>query len=92
MLVTSGFVGVSLLIGGRKFVTQHVNLAGITQYLTTIIPLALLVLVLPATLENNTFTKPQMITAAVLSALLYAVFLIIQTKTHQNLFIYEHEV
>lgn len=91
MLVTSGFVGVSLLIGGRKFVTQHVNLAGITQYLTTIIPLALLVLVLPATLENNTFTKPQMITAAVLSALLYAVFLIIQTKTHQNLFIYEHE-
>lgn len=91
MLVTSGFVGVSLLIGGRKFITQHVNLAGITQYLTTIIPLALLVLVLPATLDGNTFSNGQMITVAILSAALYAVFLIIQTKTHQTLFIYEHE-
>lgn len=91
MLVISGFVGVSLLIGGRKFVTQHVNLAGITQYLTTIIPLAILVLILPATLENNTFSNSQLIVAAILSASLYAVFLIIQTKTHQNLFIYEHE-
>lgn len=91
MLVMGGFVGLALIIGGHKFTTQYINLAGITQYLTAIIPLALLVLILPATLSSNTFSKPQLIITALLSATLYAVFLIIQTRTHKNLFIYEHE-
>ncbi len=91
MLVTSGFVGVSLLLGGRKFRTQHVNLAGVTQYLTGIIPLVFVVLILPSVLPSSTYTTGQLFIVAFLSAALYAVFLIIQTKTHQNLFIYEHE-
>ncbi|WP_392558349.1 sodium-potassium/proton antiporter ChaA [Orbus mooreae] len=91
MIVIGGLVGVALLIGGRKFETQHVNLAGIKQYLISIIPLAFIVLVLPTTLLNNTFTPLQMGVVAAISAAMYAVFLVIQTKTHQNLFIYEHE-
>lgn len=91
MLVTSGFVGVSLLLGGRKFRTQHVNLAGVTQYLTAIIPLVFIVLILPSVLPSGTYSTGQLFVVAFLSAALYAVFLIIQTKTHQNLFIYEHE-
>jgi len=91
MLVTSGFVGVSLLLGGRKFRTQHVNLAGVTQYLTGIIPLVFVVLILPSVLPSGTYSTGQLFVVAFLSAALYAVFLIIQTKTHQNLFIYEHE-
>jgi len=91
IIVIGGLVGVALLIGGQKFETQHVNLAGIKQYLISIIPLALIVLVLPTTLANNTFTPLQMGVVSLLSAAMYAVFLIIQTKTHQNLFIYEHE-
>src|SRR5699024_3031364 len=91
MLVISGFVGVSLLIGGRKFKTQHVNLAGVTQYTTAIIPLVLIVLILPSFLDAQTFSRGQLIFVAMLSAALYAVFLIIQMKTHQTLFIYEHE-
>lgn len=91
MIVIGGLVGVALLIGGRKFATQYVNLAGIKQYLMAIVPLAIFVLVLPTTLPNNTFSLGQMIVVAILSAAMYAVFLIIQTKTHQDLFIYEHE-
>lgn len=91
MLVTTGFVGVSLLLGGRKFRTQHVNLAGVTQYLTGIIPLVFVVLILPSVLPSKTYSTGQLFIVAFLSAALYAVFLIIQTKTHQNLFIYEHE-
>lgn len=91
MIVIGGLVGIALLIGGRKFETQHVNLAGIKQYLISIIPLAFIVLVLPTTLPNNTFSPLQMAIVAVLSAATYAVFLIIQTKTHQELFIYEYE-
>ncbi len=91
MLVLSGFVGVALLVGGQKFKTQHINLAGVTQYLTAIIPLVLLVLVLPATLKNNTFNHTQMVIVACLSTALYGVFLFIQTRTHQSIFIYEDE-
>lgn len=91
MLVITGFVGVSLLLGGRKFRTQHVNLAGVTQYLTAIIPLVFIVLILPSVLPSSTYSTGQLFIVAFLSAALYAVFLIIQTKTHQNLFIYEHE-
>ncbi len=91
MLVISGFVGVSLLLGGRKFRTQHVNLGGVTQYTTAIIPLVLVVLILPSFMDGGTFSKGQLVFVALLSASLYAVFLVIQTRTHQSLFIYEHE-
>lgn len=91
MLVISGFVGISLLLGGRKFKTQHVNLAGVTQYTTAIIPLIIIVLILPSFLEGGTYKLGQLILIAIFSAVLYAVFLIIQTKTHQSLFIYDHE-
>lgn len=91
MIVTSGLVGLSLLMGGRKFATQHVNLAGIKQYLMAIMPLAIIVLVLPAMFDSGTFSSIQLIFVALISAAMYGVFLIIQTKTHQNLFVYEHE-
>ncbi|AHK21061.1 sodium-potassium/proton antiporter ChaA [Yersinia similis] len=91
MIVIGGLVGVSLLLGGRKFATQHVNLVGIKQYLMAIFPLAMIVLVLPSTLPGGNFTVAQSLVVAAISAAMYGVFLIIQTKTHQSLFVYEHE-
>src|SRR5476649_2007210 len=91
MIVTAGLVGVALLLGGRKFATQYVNLGGIKQYLMAIFPLAVIVLVLPAALPGGNFTTTQALFVAVISAAMYGVFLLIQTKTHQSLFIYEHE-
>ncbi|WP_392565963.1 sodium-potassium/proton antiporter ChaA [Utexia brackfieldae] len=91
MIVIGGLVGLALLIGGRKFETQRVNLGGIKQYLMAIVPLAVIVLVLPAALPAQNFSTTQKIIVAVISAAMYAVFLIIQTKTHQQLFIYEDE-
>ncbi|MCB5301114.1 sodium-potassium/proton antiporter ChaA [Yersinia bercovieri] len=91
MIVIGGLVGVSLLLGGRKFATQHVNLVGIKQYLMAIFPLAIIVLVLPGTLPGGNFTVAQSLVVAAISAAMYGVFLLIQTKTHQNLFVYEHE-
>lgn len=91
MIVTTGLVGVSLLLGGRKFATQFVNLAGIKQYLMAIIPLSVMVLVFPSALPGGNFTTRQMLIAGALSAAMYWVFLVIQTRTHQKWFIYEHE-
>ena len=91
MIVTPGLVGFALLLGGRKFATQYVNLAGVKQYLIAIFPLAILVLVFPNALPGGTFTTGQALLIAAVSAAMYGVFLLIQTKTHQSLFIYEHE-
>ncbi|ADW74063.1 MULTISPECIES: sodium-potassium/proton antiporter ChaA [Rahnella] len=91
MIVTAGLVGVALLLGGRKFATQYVNLGGIKQYLMAIFPLAVIVLVLPAALPAGNFSTLQALFVAMISAAMYGVFLLIQTKTHQSLFIYEHE-
>lgn len=91
MIVTGGLVGFSLLLGGRKFATQYVNLFGIKQYLIALFPLAVIVLVFPVALPGGNFTTGQALLVALISAAMYGVFLLIQTKTHQSLFVYEHE-
>ncbi len=91
MIVSTGLVGFALLLGGRKFATQYLNLAGVKQYMIAIFPLAILVLVFPNALPGGNFTRGQSLLIAALSASMYGVFLLIQTKTHQSLFVYEHE-
>ena len=91
MIVSAGLVGFALLLGGRKFATQYVNLGGIKQYLMAIFPLAVIVLVFPSALPGGNFSTGQALLVALISAAMYGVFLVIQTKTHQSLFVYEHE-
>ncbi|NIY46765.1 sodium-potassium/proton antiporter ChaA [Cedecea colo] len=91
MIVTGGLVGFSLLLGGRKFATQYMNLFGIKQYLIALFPLAVIVLVFPTALPGGNFSVGQSLMVAGISAAMYGVFLLIQTKTHQSLFVYEHE-
>ncbi len=91
MIVTGGLVGFALLMGGRKFATQYVNLFGIKQYMIALFPLAIIVLVFPTALPGGNFTIGQSLLVALISAAMYGVFLLIQTKTHQSLFVYEHE-
>ena len=91
MIVTAGLVGFALLLGGRKFATQYLNLAGVKQYMIAIFPLAILVLVFPNALPDGNFSTAQALLIAAISAAMYGVFLLIQTKTHQSLFVYEHE-
>ncbi|WP_435953376.1 sodium-potassium/proton antiporter ChaA [Dryocola sp. BD626] len=91
MIVTGGLVGFSLLLGGRKFATQYMNLFGIKQYLIALFPLAVIVLVFPMALPEGNFSVGQSLMVAAISAAMYGVFLLIQTKTHQSLFVYEHE-
>ncbi|EDV2538857.1 sodium-potassium/proton antiporter ChaA, partial [Salmonella enterica subsp. houtenae] len=91
MIVTGGLVGFSLLLGGRKFATQYMNLFGIKQYLIALFPLSIIVLVFPMALPQANFSTGQALLVALISAAMYGVFLLIQTKTHQSLFVYEHE-
>ena len=90
MIALNGFVGLCLLMGGLRYREQHYNLQGVNSYLNVIMTLAVVGLVLPnftTTTSGPTFSVEQEIFLLVISLLLYAVFLLIQTVRHRRYFI-----
>jgi Ca2+:H+ antiporter len=90
MIALNGFVGLCLLMGGLRYREQHYNLQGVNSYLNVIMTLAVLGLVLPnftTTTSGPTFSTEQEIFLIVMSLLLYAIFLLIQTMRHRGYFI-----
>ncbi len=90
MIVLNGLIGVSLLCGAFRHLEQVHNLQGANTFLVVLIPLAVLSLILPNVTESTelgTYSRNQMIFAALASGGLYAVFLIIQTMRHQGFFV-----
>ena len=90
MIVMAGLAGLAMLLGGRKYKNLYFNFKGINHYLISIIPLAVMVMALPAAL-GGTYTMPQLFVVAFICLAIYIVFLIIQTKTHTKFFVYEDE-
>jgi Ca2+:H+ antiporter len=89
MIALNGFVGLVLLLGGLRHGEQYYNLQGVNSYLNVIMTLAVLGLVLPnftTTTGGPTFSTEQQIFLIVVSLLLYAIFLLIQTMRHRGYF------
>src|SRR5947199_4728900 len=89
MIALGGLVGLSLLLGGLRHREQHYNLQGVNSYLNVIMALAVLGLVLPVfttSTSGPTFSTEQEIFLVVVSLLLYAIFLLIQTVRHRPYF------
>jgi Ca2+:H+ antiporter len=89
MIALNGFVGLVLLIGGLRHREQYYNLLGVNSYLNVIMTLTVLGLVLPnftTTTRGPTFSTEQGIFLIVMSLLLYAIFLLIQTMRHRGYF------
>jgi Ca2+:H+ antiporter len=94
MIALNGFVGLCLLIGGLRYREQYYNLQGVNSYLNVIMTLAVLGLVLPnftTTTSGPTFSTEQEIFLIVMSLLLYAIFLLIQTARHRRYFVESSE-
>jgi Ca2+:H+ antiporter len=90
MIALNGFVGLCLLVGGWRHREQYYNLQGVNSYLNVIMTLAVLGLVLPnftSSTRGPTFSIEQQIFFIVMSLLLYAVFLLIQTMRHRQYFV-----
>ncbi|MBK4372340.1 sodium-potassium/proton antiporter ChaA, partial [Enterobacter hormaechei] len=60
-------------------------------YLIAMFPLAIILLVFPMALPGANFTTCKALLVALIDAARYGVFLLIKTKTHQSLFVYEHQ-
>lgn len=90
MIVLNGMVGMTLAIGAIRHVQQEYNLQGATAFLAVISALAIIALVVPTfsqSTEAPTFTPAQAVVFGLLTALLYAAFLVIQTTRHRHFFV-----
>jgi Ca2+:H+ antiporter len=90
MIVLNGMVGVSLILGGLRHKEQTYNLQGANSFLAVIVPLAVLGLVLPNFTQATPgpFMSPlQSGFLVLMSLVLYAVFLGIQTSRHPDYFV-----
>ncbi len=90
MIIITGIVGLSLLIGGIKFKEQTFGLDGVSASLTILTAISALTLILP----NYTLSTPgpyynnkQLAFVAVVSLVLYGAFLLVQTISHRQYFL-----
>jgi Ca2+:H+ antiporter len=90
MITVNGILGLSLLIGARRFGTVRFNAEGTGGALATVATLATLCLVLPTVTEGAPgpeFTPGQLAFAAVASLALYLAFVVTQTVRHRDFFL-----
>ncbi|MEM8561129.1 MAG: calcium:proton antiporter [Pseudomonadota bacterium] len=94
MIVLNGLIGLSLLCGGLRHLEQEYNLRGANTFMVVLIPLAIISLILPnftQSSEEGTYSNWQMVFAMLVSAGLYAAFLVAQTLRHRGFFTTESE-
>lgn len=94
MLILTGIIGLSLLVGGYRFREQLFVKKGVSASLITVTAISILTLVLP----NYTTSTPgpyystgQLLFIAVVSLVLYGSFVSVQTVRHRDYFLPEDD-
>jgi len=89
MIILNLVMGICLLLGGRRFGEQEYNSQGALAYISMTLLLAGIGLILPNTLSSGdgTFLPAQAIAFAILTIVLYAAFLLMQTRAYRRYFI-----
>jgi Ca2+:H+ antiporter len=93
MIICNGVVGLCLLVGSLKHHVLGFRAEGTSPTLAVLATLSTLTLVLPAftsTTPGPTLSSSQLVFAGVVSLLLYAVFVFVQTVRHRDYFLSEH--
>jgi Ca2+:H+ antiporter len=89
MVVCNGLVGLCVLVGGLRHHEQEFQVSGAGVYLHVLGALSILTLVLPnytLTVTGPYFSTGQLIFVSVITVVLYATFLFIQTSRHTDYF------
>jgi len=90
MIITTGVVGLCTLIGGVAHREQAFRVEGAGGGLAALIVLAVVTLVLPVfttTTAAGTYSRSQAIFAATVSAVLWGIFVFVQTVRHRDYFL-----
>jgi len=94
MIICSGVVGLCLLVGGWVHREQTFRVEGAGAGLAALIVMAAMTLVLPTFTTSTpagTYNQSQLAFVAVSSAVLWAIYVFIQTKRHRDYFISEDQ-
>ncbi|ODN41909.1 calcium:proton antiporter [Piscirickettsia litoralis] len=89
MISLNGLVGLSLLIGGIRHHSQRYNLNGANAFLSVLVPLSIICLISPNYTKAASYgvlSHGQATFIIIMSLVLYAVFLSIQTVRHKDFF------
>lgn len=92
MIICNGVVGLCLLAGSLRHHIVAFRVEGTTPALAVLATLTTLTLVLPAlttTTPGPAFSPAQLVFAGVVSLLLYAIFIFVQTARHRDFFLPE---
>jgi Ca2+:H+ antiporter len=92
MIICNGVVGLCLLAGSLRHHVLAFRVEGTTPALAVLATLTTMTLVLPTLTTSTpgpTFTSPQLIFVGVVSLVLYAVFIFVQTARHRDFFLPE---
>ena len=90
MIICNGVVGLCVLVGGLAHHEQSFRVEGSSAGLAALIAMSALALVLPVftiTTPGPMYSTPQLVFAAVTSAVLWAVYVFIQTVRHREYFL-----
>jgi Ca2+:H+ antiporter len=90
MIVCNGLVGLCLIFGGFRYGEQGFQLSGTNSYLVVLMPLATLALILPnytVSAPGPFYTPLQLSVVSIVTLVLYAVFLYVQTIRHRDYFL-----
>jgi len=90
MIICNGVVGTCVLVGGLAHREQSFRVEGASAGLAALIALSALALVLPVftvTTPGPMYNTPQLVFAAVTSAVLWAVYVFVQTVRHRDYFL-----
>lgn len=94
MIVTTGVVGLCLLMGGRRHHVQVFQLQGAAAALAVLGTLSCLTLILPNftfTVAGPYYSTAQMMFVSVASLLLWGIFVFVQTVKHRDYFLDDAE-
>lgn len=90
MIVCNGVVGVCLLLGGLRHHVLVFRVDGTSPALSVLAAMSVLVLVLPSftlTTPGPTYSSSQLAFAGLMSLVLYAAFVFVQTVRHRDYFL-----
>lgn len=92
MIILNGIVGICLLAGGIRHREQRFSLRGVSAALNVLVAMSVLTLVLPNYVESApgpAYASSQLVFVAIVSVILYATFVLVQTVRHRSYFLPE---
>jgi Ca2+:H+ antiporter len=90
MIILTGIVGLCLVVGGARFGEQTFGLHGVSASLAALAAIVVLTLVLPNYTVSDpgpVYTTSQLIFIAIVSIILYGIFVLVQTVRHRDYFL-----